>query len=286
MAKIIQIKNSITSCTTNKDKSLLAIGLDNGNIQIWRNDNSRWEWISEKVSADLSHKKRITGLDWCHKNDKLASCSADKQVHIWSFQIKNGILEDLKFESVLFTMQQGHVSKAITCLEWSPHGNKIAFGSANGAVGIAYIEKNYWKCNPLANKNERLVYSASTCVAWSPDNINLAVGSTDKTVKIVSTFVDNIDDHFNIDTFNDFDSMWTDYKYHKFGRILAEFKNDSWIIAMKYNLDGDKLAFSSQDSCLTIVENTDLNSKTVYSSKKLPVTSLRADAMKNRSWNE
>lgn len=154
------------------DGSHLAICPDSSEIHVYRKTpTGQWS----RIHALTEHDQLVSGLDWSAQSNQLVSCSHDRNSYVFSW--KDQLLEP---EMVITRL-----SKAATCVRWSPSEKKFAIGSAAKAVCICYYEQeSHWWASKLIRRQHD---SSILAVSWHPDSILLATASSDSKCRVFST---------------------------------------------------------------------------------------------------
>lgn len=159
------------------DKLHLAVCPNNHEIYVYRKSPTG-QWTHTHTLSD--HDQLVSGLDWSTGSNQLVSCSHDRNSYVFSWQDQT-----LKPEMVITRL-----SKAATCVKWSPCQRKFAIGSAAKAVCICYYEQeSHWWASKLIRKQHD---SSILMVAWHPDSILLATASSDSKCRVFSTALPGI----------------------------------------------------------------------------------------------
>ncbi|KAI0734806.1 WD40 repeat-like protein [Fomitopsis betulina] len=139
----------------------------------------------------VGHDDRAWHVAWNPKRPILASCSADKTVRMYHYQLQS-IAEDSEDSKLGFvhsmTIPTGH-AKTVRAIAWSPSGKTLATASFDSNIGIwAQEEDNEngdvsggdaeWECMSLLEGHETECKS----IAYSAGGNLLASCSRDKTV--------------------------------------------------------------------------------------------------------
>lgn len=131
------------------------------------------QWSRTHVLSD--HDQLVSGLDWTLRGNQLVSCSHDRNSYVFSWQ------EQMWKPEMVIT----RLSKAATCVKWSPCQRKFAIGSAAKAVCICYYENDsHWWASKLIRKAHD---STILMVAWHPNSLLLATASSDSQCRVFST---------------------------------------------------------------------------------------------------
>lgn len=210
------------------DRSLLAITKDN-EVEIYK--------ISTKpqlFTVLKGHDKTVTSVDFSPDNSKILTCSQDRNALVWHF--------DQSVNEYKPTLVLLRINKAATICRWSPNGDKFAVGSNDRIVAVCYYEEeNDW----WVSKHLKLKLSI-TSVDWHQNNVLLAVGSTDGHARVFSSFIKGLDKKPE-------PSVWGSRL--PFNTVCGDFTNETgaWVHDVKFNPDGNSLAYVSHDSSLILV---------------------------------
>mmetsp|Transcript_63063 Transcript_63063/g.133117 ORF Transcript_63063/g.133117 Transcript_63063/m.133117 type:complete len:578 (+) Transcript_63063:90-1823(+) len=159
-------------CTALKwsdDGRILAVGKQNGEVQIW-------DWQARRLQSTLQgHLRRAGALSW-NKNT-IATGSRDKSI----------LLHDVRARPSAAVLRFGEHEEEICGLKWSPDGEQLASGGNEGDVCI-------WD----SRFNEQPLYrfdhhsAAVRALAWSPHQRGVLVtggGTACKTIRYWSTLL-------------------------------------------------------------------------------------------------
>jgi len=214
----------------NADRSMIAVCPNSREIDIYKTNGKEDMDSWEKIDTLREHEHLVTCIDWAPKTNRLLSCSHDRNAFVWDYDAKE---KTWKPSLVLLRSNRA----ALTC-KWAPEENKFAVGTGAKQVAVCYYEKeNNWWVAKIISKPHR---SSVTSLAWHPtNNTILATGSTDFKVRIFNTYIAEVDSK--------------DLK-GKFGEPIAEVSAKGWIHDLQYSPSGNRLAFVSHDSTLTVIE--------------------------------
>ena len=154
------------------DRQHLAICPNNHEIYVYqRSPTGQWT----RIHTLSDHDQLVSGLDWSVNSNQLVSCSHDRNSYVFSWQDST-----LKPEMVITRL-----SKAATCVKWSPCEQKFAIGSAAKAICICYYEQeSNWWASKLIRKQHN---SSILMVSWHPGSVLLATVSSDSKCRVFST---------------------------------------------------------------------------------------------------
>lgn len=150
--------------TTAKDK--LAIGLDNGDVEIWDTNTRKY------IRTLNGHTQRISSLSW--NQNILSTGSLDSQI----------INHDVRDMNHIVSRFTDH-TKEVCGLKWSFDGSQLASGSNDNTLRV-------WDIN-LADKPKYTITAHKAAVkalAWCPLQPNLLAsggGTKDKSIKFWDT---------------------------------------------------------------------------------------------------
>lgn len=231
----------------NKDRSQVAISLNNNEVQIHSTSGGRWT-LKETLS---DHAQRVTGVDWAPSSNQIVTCAADRNAYVWT-------LTEGKWKPALVVLG---ITRAATCVKWSPQGNKFAVGSGNRCVSICYFDSaNDWWTN---KKIKKPIRSTITCLDWHPNNQILACGSTDFKARIYSACMKEVKDQ-------PAPSTWGDKLV--FANLLAEFSSEGsgWVHGIRFSGNGEKLVWVGHDSSICVVDSAKGNALAILKTEHLP----------------
>ena len=167
-----QLSQHVSCHAWTADKLHLAICPNNNEIHVYRK-SSVGQW--SRISTLIEHDQHVSGLDWSVHSNQLVSCSHDRNSYVFSWEDKV-----LKPEMVITRL-----SKAATCVRWSPNEQKFAIGSAAKAVCICYYEhESHWWASKLIRRQHD---SSILAVSWHPNSMLLATASSDSKCRVFST---------------------------------------------------------------------------------------------------
>ena len=167
-----QLSPQLSCHAWSADRSHLAICPDSNEIHVYCK-SSTGNWL--RIHTLTEHDQLVSGLDWSTQSNQLVSCSHDRNSYVFSW--KDQLLEP---EMVITRL-----SKAATCVRWSPSEQKFAIGSAAKAVCICYYEQeSHWWASKLIRRQHD---SSILAVSWHPNSILLATASSDSKCRVFST---------------------------------------------------------------------------------------------------
>jgi len=206
--------------------------------------NTRDVWIysvkdetvkSWKKIHDLEgHQMRVTGIDWSHATDSIATSSQDRNAYVWS-------KTDGKWKPTLVVLRIG---RAATCIKWSPDGKKFAVGSGSKQIPVCHYEESQdmWVAKMIKKAGKSSILS----VDWSPNNMFIIAGGSDFKCRIFSAYIKGVDSDCKVD---DYGGAIAAKKAASFGTTLCEFDaSKGWIESCRFSQNGMRFAFCGHDS--------------------------------------
>jgi len=221
---------SITCHCWNADGSRCAFCPNNNDIIIAKKEGTAWK--QEFVLKQ--HDSVVTGIDWDKKNNRIVSCSQDRNAYVWTFDEA-----EKQWKPVLVILR---INRAATHVKWSPNGDKFAVASGAKVVSVCNFEEdNDWWVSKHVKKHR----STITRIAWHPNNQLLATASTDFKARIFNCAIKGVDR-------KPIDTPWG--KKKPFDEPLCEFDCNGWVQGIAFSPSGNRLAFVGHDSTVTVAE--------------------------------
>lgn len=159
--------NLITSLSwMNMRKDTLAIGLENGDIEIWDTN------LVKRIRTLQGHVQRVSSLSW--NNNILSTGSLDSSILNHDIRDKNHIIERFQYHT-----------KEVCGLKWSFDGTQLASGSNDNTLCIWDINSHREPKHTFTSHR-----AAVKALAWSPLDKNLLAsggGTKDKSIKFWDT---------------------------------------------------------------------------------------------------
>lgn len=150
----------ITAMQWNKYVNLLVCGGANGYL-VYLDDT-----FSSTLVIEDAHTAPIKGLTYSPFDIKLASCSDDSNIHIWSGTRK---VPELTLS--------GHQAD-VKCIDWHPYRSLVASGSRDAAIKLWDPKAGSCVSNLSSHKKQ------VNCLQWNQNGNWLATGGRDQLVKI------------------------------------------------------------------------------------------------------
>jgi len=176
---------------------------------------------------------RVTGIDWSHETDSIATSSQDRNAYVWT-------KHDNKWKPTLVVLRIG---RAATCCKWSPNGMKFAVGSGSKQIPVCHYEESQdmW----VAKMIKKAAKSSILAIDWSPNNMFIIAGGSDFKCRVFSAYIKGVDTDCKVDDYGSIDSGAAS----KFGSTLCEFDmSKGWIESCKFSPSGMRFAFTGHDS--------------------------------------
>lgn len=245
--EMLSLKVPITAMAFNADCSQLAVALADTNVEIYQNENKKWN----KTHTFTDHTSRVTGIDWAPNTNRIVTASADRNAYVWE-------MKDGSWQPMLVLLR---IPRAATTVKWSPKEDKFAVGSSARLATVCYYEPT--KAFAWVSRHiKKPIRSTVSCLSWHPNNIILAVGSTDTTCRIYSAYVRDIEDKPEP---NEWGSKLP------FSTLLAEFKLSAWCSGLCFSPSGTQLAIVAHNSSISVATAGE-DQLTTHYGKQLPFT--------------
>ncbi|CAJ0942788.1 unnamed protein product, partial [Mesorhabditis belari] len=235
----------------NKDRSQIAVSTSDCEIYIF--EWTKGSWVNIHVLKE--HDFPVTGIDWAPNSNRIVSCSQDKNAYVWTFE-GNQWKPELVFI---------RLSRAATCVKWSPLENKFAVGSGSKLVAICYYEKenNWW----IAKHIKKPIKSTVKCIDWHPDNVLIAIGSCDLKARVFSAYIKEVDEKPS-------PNPWGSKM--PLGTLLCEQAVKGWVNHISFSPSGCRLAWVAHDASIGFIDaNVDNNTAQIVRTPNLPFTSIK-----------
>ena len=213
------------------------------------------EWQLEAVLD--RHDLRVSAIDWAPETNKIVTCSADRNAYVWN-QGPDGTWKP--------TLVLLRINRAATCVRWARNEKKFAAGSGAKLISLCHYDEceGWW----ISRHIKKPMKSSITCIDWHPDSCLLAAGSTDYRVRIFSGFIDTVDG--SSQPSNNWQSKSTSTSS---GGLITDFTAGSWIHGVSFSPSGNRLAWVSHDSCVSVADVSMGNASS--SNSKIPVVTLK-----------
>lgn len=155
--------NSISSVNWTQDGNHLAIGMDNGTVELWDAANQQC------LNVLRGHERRVGSLAW--NGAVLSTGSKSGAIHN----------HDVRIRSSLLSVFQGH-SQEVCGLKWNADGTQLASGGNDNLVNIW----NMSEASPKFTFSDHVaaVKGLSWC-PWQRDLLATGGGAADRSIKYV-----------------------------------------------------------------------------------------------------
>merc|ERR1719216_363875 len=217
-------QSSVNVHAWNKDHTQVAISPITRDVWIFSaKDEKVSNW--KKIHTLEGHQMRVTGIDWSHATDSIATSSHDRNAYVWSKQGDSG-----EWKPTLVVLRIG---RAATCVKWSPNGQKFAVGSGSKQIPVCHYEESQdmWVAKMIKKAGKSSILS----VDWSPNNMFIIAGGSDFKCRVFSAYIKGVDEDCKVDDYGSIDAGAAS----KFGSTLCEFDmSKGWIESCRFSQAG------------------------------------------------
>ena len=212
----------------------LALSPNSNEIHIY--DTTSWE----KLFVLTEHDLVVSALDWSSVNNKIVSCSHDRNAFVWTYEPASSD-EEAKWKPALVILR---IDRAAMDVKWAWDGLRFAVGSGSKCIPMCtYDASNDWWVSKMIKKK---IKSTVICVAFHPTNGQLlATGCADFKCRIFSTYSADVDGDAASDV-----NAGPFGKPVEFGEVYTELSTTAWINAIAWSPSGNTLAYASHDSAI------------------------------------
>ncbi|KAK3823348.1 MAG: WD40-repeat-containing domain protein [Benniella sp.] len=158
--RILTEDHVVWSCAYSSNGELFAVGLEGGQISIYRTSN--WE----RVRTLNGHTENVYGIAFSPTSNLIASASRDGTVRIWDAETGS-----------MRRIMKGHTG-VLYGIAYSPRGNQVASCSQDSTVRI--WDGDTGSCLQTLSGHSGAAHS----VAYSPHEKQIASGGKDNTVRL------------------------------------------------------------------------------------------------------
>lgn len=181
----------------------------------------------------------MSSIDWSPVNNKIVTCSHDRNAFVWTFVPKT---KDDEEEKWIKSPVHLRIDRAAMHVKWSSDGKRFAVASGAKVVPLCtWDRENDWWTSKTIKKHKSTVL----CVAFHPTNGQLlATGCADFKCRVISTYTGDVDSEGP--------------NAHPFatpvelGETYAEMSALGWVNAVAWAPSGNVLAFAAHDSSLHV----------------------------------
>ncbi|KAG5182487.1 actin-related protein 2/3 complex subunit ARPC1B or p41-Arc [Tribonema minus] len=236
--QIVPQAAGITCHAWNSTGDMLALCPNNNELHIYEGCNSAdmASWRRAHVLAE--HDMIISGISWSHANNKIVTCSHDRNAFVWKF--------DAAANRWVPTLCVLRIDRAALSVEWSPDGTKFAVGSGSKSVPVCFHDNSQytdWYVSKMIKKHKSTVIQ----VAWHPNSQIIATVCSDRRCRVISATMQEVDATADAGPFG---------QPAAFGEVYpnAEYPCAGWAVAAAWSPSGTKLCFAAHDSSIHIVD--------------------------------
>ncbi|KAE8225455.1 hypothetical protein CF319_g1812 [Tilletia indica] len=227
----------LTAHSFNGDRTQVAVSPNSHEVLIYKLSADGQSWSLAHTLAE--HDKLVTGIDWAPQNNRIVTCSQDRNAYVWQLSESSEQQEVWKPTLVLLRL-----NRAATFVRWSPNEDKFAVASGSKLIAICSFEteQDWW----VAKHIKKPIRSTVLSLDWHPNNVLLAAGSADMRARVFSAFIKGVDQKPP-------PSVWGERL--PFGTVCGDWPTPAggWVHGVAFSPSGDVLAYVGHDSSLTIV---------------------------------
>ncbi|XP_049428956.1 actin-related protein 2/3 complex subunit 1B [Epinephelus fuscoguttatus] len=241
----------------NKDRTQIALCPNNHEVHIYKKDGAKWTRIHELKE----HNGQVTGIDWAPDSNRIVTCGADRNAYVWT-------LKEGTWKPTLVILR---INRAARCVKWSPRENKFAVGSGSRLISICYFEQenDWWVCKHI----KKPIRSTILSLDWHPNNVLLAAGCCDFKCRVFSAYIKEVEEKPG-------PTPWGSKM--PFGEMLFESGGSGaagqtstggggWVHSVCFSHSGNRLAWTSHDSTVSVAEGGKTSTVNSLSSETLPL---------------
>lgn len=230
----------ITCHAWNQDNTMLAMCPNTSDLLIYKVTGKKFELLYTLTE----HTQVISSVDWCYVNNKIVTCSHDRNAYVWTFNEK---AKTWTPELVILRLK-----RAATYVRWAPDASKFLVATGTNKVRICTYDQgeNMWKSRTINhNKPTGLVCELM------PDGVHFIVSSTDR-----RTY------YLTMDEDEAAEKAKEGAKKDKKGKAdkkpiytIDSFQAQGWANCCAVSPSGKWMAYSSQDAYIRFVKKEELN---------------------------
>lgn len=221
----------ITSHAWNSDFTKVAVATGSELLEVYELQNGKWN----KAHVLAEHTQIVSSVDWNPVTNRIITGSHDRNVVIWEFdRIKN------TWKPQLVNINQ---NRGVLDVNWATHGQKFAVGTGSRLVGVGHPSEVLQGWN---TRKVRPHESSVTCVRFDSSGLVIASGSTDRTIKLVTAYIEEVDD--NITHSGPFAAV------RSFGEVIYEIDAGAWVNALAWSPDCTTLCAATHNSALIFTD--------------------------------
>ncbi|KAE8300414.1 hypothetical protein D5F01_LYC00552 [Larimichthys crocea] len=240
----------------NKDRTQIALCPNNHEVHIYKKDGTKWNKIHELKE----HNGQVTGIDWAPDSNRIVTCGADRNAYVWT--MKEGTWKP--------TLVILRINRAARCVKWSPRENKFAVGSGSRLISICYFEQenDWWVCKHI----KKPIRSTILSLDWHPNNVLLAAGSCDFKCRVFSAYIKEVEEKPGPTPWGSkmpFGEMLFESGGSGAGQALGG--GGGWVHSVCFSHSGNRLAWTSHDSTVSVAEGGKTGTVNSLSSETLPL---------------
>lgn len=215
-------EQGITCHAWNGNLTQIVVSNNSHLLEIYQIKGESWE----KLHSLKEHHQLVSAVDWHPRTNRIISSSHDRNVVVWEYATV--------WKPALVNFYQ---SRGVLDASWSMNGNKFVVGTGSKNIGVGHWSDLLQGWN---TKRMKLFSSSVTSVRFDPSGLVIAAGSTDRTCKVITTFMEEVDSNIQ-----------GNFRYsgvRSFGEIIYSIDTGAWVNSLSWSPDALWLAVTSHNS--------------------------------------
>ena len=240
----------ITCHSWNADRTQIVVANNSHLLEVYLIRGDSWE----RQHTLKEHHQTVSAVDWHPLTNRIISCSHDRNVVVWEL---SGT-----WKPALVNFYQ---TRGVLDASWSTRGDKFVVGTGSKNIGVGHWSDLLHAWN---TKRMKFFSSSVTCVRFDPSGLVIAAGSTDSTCKVLTAFMEEVD--------NNTPGNFKFSGVRTFGETLYTINTGAWVNGLSWSQDAGWISVVSHNSTV-IFSNLSNEQTTVWSGKPFMSVQFVAD---------